>query len=98
MMNSLSQSILSLRIIICSFFFVLLFSHFFCFFHFNSEGKGKKKGAGNFSEDSGDDLDAQSQKDALNSFAIDLHKSVPGGGGGAKKKTGSKKKGKGKKK
>ncbi|CAN0203414.1 unnamed protein product [Pylaiella littoralis] len=63
-----------------------------------NEGKGKKKGAGNFSEDSGDDLDAQSQKDALNSFAIDLHKSVPGGGGGAKKKTGSKKKGKGKKK
>lgn len=63
---------------------------------FHSEGKSKKKGGGNFSEESGDDLEAQASKDALDSFAIDLHKGLPGGG--AKKKTGGKKKGKGKKK
>lgn len=48
------------------------------------------------SEDSGDDLGDQAAKDALDSFAIDLHKGL--GGGGAKKKAGGKKKGKGKKK
>ena len=63
----------------------------------DSEGKNKKKGGGNFSEESGDDLEAQASKDALDSFAIDLHKGLAGGGG-AKKKTGGKKKGKGKKK
>eukprot|EP00752_Nemacystus_decipiens_P006694 g6018.t1 len=62
-----------------------------------NEGKSKKKGGGNLSEDSGDDLEAQASKDALDSFAIDLHKGLPGGGG-AKKKAGGKKKGKGKKK
>lgn len=49
------------------------------------------------SEDSGEDLNDQAQKEALDSFAIDLVKNIPGGGG-AKKKTASKKKGKGKKK
>ncbi|CAM9798684.1 unnamed protein product, partial [Ectocarpus sp. 4 AP-2014] len=61
-----------------------------------NEGKKKGKGAGHVSEDSGDDLGDQAAKDALDSFAIDLHKGL--GGGGAKKKASGKKKGKGKKK
>lgn len=57
--------------------------------------EGKKKGKGHVSEDSGEDLNDQAQKDALNSFTIT--KNVPAGGG-AKKKAAGKKKGKGKKK
>lgn len=59
------------------------------------KNEGKKKGKGHVSEDSGEDLNDQAQKDALNSFTIT--KNVPAGGG-AKKKAAGKKKGKGKKK
>lgn len=62
-----------------------------------NEGKTKKKGGAQYSDESGDDLDAQASKDALDSFAIDIHKGLPSGGGAKKKPTG-KKKGKGKKK
>eukprot|EP00904_Undaria_pinnatifida_P003468 jgi/Undpi1/13121/HiC_scaffold_8.g02783.m1 len=62
-----------------------------------NEGKKNTKGAGHVSEDSGDDLRDHARSEALDTFAIDLMKKVPGGG--AKKKAGGKKgKGKGKKK
>lgn len=66
-----------------------------CVWH--SEGKKPNKGAGHVSEDSGDDLQDHARNEALDSFAIDIGKALPGGG--AKKKAGGKKgKGKGKKK
>ena len=68
-----------------------------CCYLWHSEGKKNTKGAGHVSEDSGDDLRDHARSEALDTFAIDLMKKVPGGG--AKKKAGGKKgKGKGKKK
>ena len=64
-----------------------------------SEGKKRSKGGGHVSEDSGEDLAGQAEKDALRSFAVDLSAMMPPvGGGGGKKRGGGKKKGKGKKK
>ncbi|CAN0043329.1 unnamed protein product [Ascophyllum nodosum] len=64
-----------------------------------NEGKKRSKGGGHVSEDSGEDLAGQAEKDALRSFAVDLSAVMPPvGGGGGKKRGGGKKKGKGKKK
>lgn len=69
---------------------------------FNSEGKKRAKGSGNVSDDSGDDLGDHARNQALDSFAVDIAKAVPGAGGASTKKKasggGKKGKGKGKKK